>query len=44
MEIDARYCDVVVERWQQFTKKAAALADGGRSFEQLRKERAAAAA
>ena len=31
-EIDEAYCDVIIERWQAFTGKAAVLADG-RSFE-----------
>jgi DNA modification methylase len=34
LELDPRYCDVIVQRWQEFTKKAAVLADGGLSFDQ----------
>ena len=25
MEIDPRYCDVIIERWQQFTNKSVRL-------------------
>ncbi|HWP84865.1 MAG TPA: DNA methyltransferase [Terriglobia bacterium] len=31
MEIDPLYCDVIVKRWEEFTGKQAALANGGRS-------------
>jgi DNA modification methylase len=29
MEIDPRYCDVIVQRWERFTGKKAELALGG---------------
>jgi DNA modification methylase len=35
MEMDPRYVDVVVRRWQQFTGQAACLGGDGRSFEQI---------
>jgi DNA modification methylase len=31
MEIDPRYCDVIVERWQRFTGKGAVLDGNGRA-------------
>lgn len=42
LEIDPRYCDVIVERWQAFTRSAAILDGDGRSFADLKGERAAA--
>jgi hypothetical protein len=41
MEIDPRYCDVIVERWQRFTGKDAVLAGGVASFVDVRNGRAA---
>jgi DNA modification methylase len=35
MEIDPKYADCVVQRWQNFTGKKALLADDGRSFEEI---------
>ncbi|MGE0627575.1 MAG: site-specific DNA-methyltransferase [Hyphomicrobiaceae bacterium] len=35
MEIDPRYCDVIVERWQRFTGKSAVLDGISRSFDDL---------
>ena len=32
MELDPRYCDVIVRRWQQFTGKTATLESTGESF------------
>jgi DNA modification methylase len=32
MELDPRYCDVIVNRWQQFTGKTATLESTGESF------------
>ena len=34
MELDPKYCDVIVKRWQDFTGKAAHLEDG-RTLAQL---------
>lgn len=32
MELDPRYCDVIVRRWQQFTGKTAVLESTGKPF------------
>jgi DNA modification methylase len=42
IEIDPRYCDVIVERWQRFAERKAVREDDGRSFEELKTVRAAA--
>jgi DNA modification methylase len=42
MEIDPRYCDVVIERWQRLTGSAAILDGDGRSFADLKDQRVAA--
>jgi DNA modification methylase len=42
LEIDPRYCDVIVERWQRFTGKSAMLDGSGCSFDEIKRERAAA--
>ena len=42
MEIDPRYCDVIVERWQRFTGKDAVRDGGAASFADVRNGRAAA--
>jgi DNA modification methylase len=34
LEIDPRYCDVIVERWQRITGRHASLGDDGRTFEE----------
>jgi DNA modification methylase len=39
MELDPKYVDVVVERWQQLTGNKATLDGDGRAFEQIRGER-----
>jgi hypothetical protein len=41
MEIDPRYCDVAIERRQRFCGRQAVLDGDGRSFEEMRDERAA---
>ena len=43
-EIDARYADVIVRRWQDYTGKKATLDDDGRSFQEIADERLAVAA
>ena len=43
MELDARYVDVAVQRWQAFTGKTATLLREGRSFEQAALDRQQAA-
>jgi DNA modification methylase len=42
MEIDPRYCDVIIERWQRHAPGRATLADDGRFFDALKEERLAA--
>jgi DNA modification methylase len=42
MEIDPRYCDVIVERWQTFAGAVAILDGDGRRFGDVKHERAAA--
>ena len=44
MELDPKYVDVVVARWQQLTGKQATLQSDGRSFERIRSERVGVAA
>jgi DNA modification methylase len=39
MEIDPRYADVIVRRWQEFTSKHAALEGDGRTFDEIARER-----
>lgn len=35
MELDPRYCDVIIKRWQDFTGKAAILESDGRTFDEI---------
>jgi DNA modification methylase len=44
MELDPKYCDVIVERWQEFTGDRATLEGDGRAFDQIRAERQGVAA
>jgi hypothetical protein len=39
MEIEPRYVDVAIRRWQAFTRKDAVHAETGRTFDQLTAER-----
>lgn len=39
MELDPKYCDVIVRRWQEFTGKKATLEGGGRTFAEVEAER-----
>jgi DNA modification methylase len=39
MELDPKYCDVIVKRWQEFTGKKATLEDTDQTFEELNNER-----
>ena len=39
MELDARYVDVIVQRWQEYTGKQARLDGDGRSFDAIAGER-----
>jgi len=36
MELDPRYCDVIVKRWQEFTGKQATHAETGKPFEEVK--------
>ncbi len=44
MEIDPRYADVIVRRWEQYTGKHATLEGNGRTFDAVQQERAKVAA
>ncbi len=44
VELNPIYVDVAVRRWQAFTENAAVLLDGGASFDEVEKARAAEAA
>ena len=44
VEIDPKYVDVIIRRWQEFTGKEAMLEGEGRSFAELAEERAGVAA
>lgn len=39
MELDPKYCDAIVQRWQDFTGQTAQLEGAGCTFEELRNER-----
>ena len=39
MEIDPRYADVVIKRWQQYSGKGAVLEGDGRTFDETAEER-----
>ena len=40
MEIEPRFVDVAIRRWQAFTRKDAVHAESGRTFDELAEERA----
>jgi DNA modification methylase len=42
MELDPKYCDVIVKRWQDFTGQEATLEATGQTYDQLAVERKAA--
>ena len=42
LELDPKYVDVIVDRWQQFTGQAATLDGDGRSFDEIKTGRVAA--
>jgi DNA modification methylase len=44
VELDPKYVDVIVQRWQDFSGQRAVLEGDGRSFEQIKIERAEVAA
>jgi hypothetical protein len=37
MELDPKYCDVIVQRWQEFTGQTATLEETGNPFISLKK-------
>ena len=39
MELEPRFCDVIVRRWQEFTGQEATLEENGRTFAQAKEER-----
>jgi DNA modification methylase len=44
VELDPRYCDLIVGRWQEWAGEQATLDRDGRTFEEIAAGRAAAAA
>jgi DNA modification methylase len=44
LELDPKYADVIVQRWQQLTGKQATLDGDGRTFDEIAQERQKAAA
>jgi DNA modification methylase len=42
MELDPRYCDVIIKRWQDFTGQKATLEATGQTYDELKQEREAA--
>jgi len=42
MELDAKYCDVIIKRWQDFTGQQATLEATGQTYDELKAEREAA--
>jgi DNA modification methylase len=42
MELDPKYCDVIIKRWQDFTGQHATLETTGKTFDELKAEREAA--
>jgi DNA modification methylase len=39
MELDPRYCDVIVKRWQEFTGKKATHAETGKTFDEVNNDK-----
>ena len=42
MELDPKYCDVIIKRWQDFTGQQATLEATGQTYDELQAERVAA--
>ena len=39
MELDEKYCDVIIKRWEQYTGKKATIESSGQTYEELKQER-----
>lgn len=39
MELQAKYCDVIIKRWQDFTGKQATLEESGKTYDDISSER-----
>jgi DNA modification methylase len=39
MELDEKYCDVIIKRWEQYTGRKATLESTGQTYEELKVER-----
>jgi DNA modification methylase len=39
MELDEKYCDIIINRWQNYTGKKATLESTGQTYEELQQER-----
>ena len=39
MELDEKYCDVIIKRWEEYTGKKATLESTGQTYEELKAER-----
>jgi DNA modification methylase len=39
IELDPKYCDVIIKRWQEFTGKSATLSGTDQTFEQMKESR-----
>ena len=39
MELDARYCDVIIKRWQDFTGQEAVIEGTGKTYKEMADEK-----
>lgn len=39
MELDPKYCDVIIKRWQDFTGQQATLEEAGQTYDEMKAER-----
>jgi len=44
IELEPKYCDVIIRRWQEFTGREAKLESGGKSYSEVAGARSAVAA